>query len=176
MRAISLKELKEHKTWIAIEGNVYDVSDFLDSHPGGPEVMSDVLGADGNLKRFLCVCVFVCLFVCLFVFFFLKKKFLEKQRLLLLAIMLIPRLLAICCLGCRWGCWRGRPEATPPLPALARPPPPTVSRHVPSASSIPPSHTPFRSATWATCISNGSTSQFTSRYTAFCFSIPPLSF
>jgi cytochrome b involved in lipid metabolism len=70
MKVVSAKELKEHKTWLAIEGNVYDVEDFLESHPGGPEIISEVLGADGKELIGLL----------LLLFFFLKKKKKQKQK------------------------------------------------------------------------------------------------
>lgn len=42
-RQITLEELKAHKSakelWIAIHNKVYDVSKFLEEHPGGEEVL-----------------------------------------------------------------------------------------------------------------------------------------
>jgi len=44
--------LKKHtgvdNLWIAIRGKVYDVSKFLDDHPGGDEVLKDVAGKDAT--------------------------------------------------------------------------------------------------------------------------------
>jgi cytochrome b involved in lipid metabolism len=48
MKVVTDKELKESRTWLAIEGKVYDVKDFFDSHPGGPELLQDVVGGDGE--------------------------------------------------------------------------------------------------------------------------------
>jgi len=45
-RVISKKELAEQKTWVSLDGGVYDLSDFLDSHPGGPEIIEEYLGGD----------------------------------------------------------------------------------------------------------------------------------
>jgi len=47
-KVITEKELKAHKTWMAIEGCVYELDDFLDSHPGGPEILEEYLGGDGT--------------------------------------------------------------------------------------------------------------------------------
>ena len=52
-RIISLAELAEHKTsdsvWTAIDGKVYDVTPFLDDHPGGEEVLRDKAGEDSSV-------------------------------------------------------------------------------------------------------------------------------
>ncbi|CAG8540341.1 9929_t:CDS:2, partial [Paraglomus occultum] len=34
--------------YISIQGNVYDVSKFIDEHPGGEEVLLDVAGKDAT--------------------------------------------------------------------------------------------------------------------------------
>ncbi|KAK2191719.1 hypothetical protein NP493_47g04012 [Ridgeia piscesae] len=40
-REITLAEVKEHTTaedcWVAVDGKVYDLSDYIDIHPGGNE-------------------------------------------------------------------------------------------------------------------------------------------
>ena len=42
-KTITKEELAKHNTadscWLAIDGNVYDVTDFAMSHPGGEEVL-----------------------------------------------------------------------------------------------------------------------------------------
>lgn len=42
-KIITLQEMKEHKNskslWIAIHDSVYDVTKFIDEHPGGEEVL-----------------------------------------------------------------------------------------------------------------------------------------
>lgn len=47
-KIITLEELKQHtstaSTWIAIHDNVYDVTKFLDEHPGGEEVLHEQAG------------------------------------------------------------------------------------------------------------------------------------
>ncbi|ANB15509.1 Cyb5p [Sugiyamaella lignohabitans] len=47
---ISLAEVSKHTKqddmWVVINGKVYDVSKFVDEHPGGEEVISDVAGKD----------------------------------------------------------------------------------------------------------------------------------
>lgn len=53
---ISLDELGKHKQendcWIAVDGQVYNVTNFLDRHPGGPNVILKVAGTDAT-KQFL---------------------------------------------------------------------------------------------------------------------------
>ena len=39
------EELRGKPKWLVISGKVYDISDFLDEHPGGEEVMLEVCGA-----------------------------------------------------------------------------------------------------------------------------------
>merc|ERR1712241_74867 len=50
-----LEEVKKHAkggpekdVWIVIHDNVYDVTKFLDEHPGGEEVLFDASGTDGT--------------------------------------------------------------------------------------------------------------------------------
>lgn len=50
---ISNEELAQHKTseqrsWVALYGNVYDLTDYIDEHPGGAEAITDVAGIDGT--------------------------------------------------------------------------------------------------------------------------------
>lgn len=46
----TLEEVAQHKdknsTWLSYEGNVYDVSQFVDDHPGGMEVLREHAGGD----------------------------------------------------------------------------------------------------------------------------------
>ncbi len=46
----TVADLKQHTTskscWLAIHGNVYDVTDFLEEHPGGYDI---VLSSTGQL-------------------------------------------------------------------------------------------------------------------------------
>lgn len=48
----SLAEVQKHKTssslWLVIHNKVYDVTQFLDEHPGGEEVMIEQAGGDGS--------------------------------------------------------------------------------------------------------------------------------
>ncbi|KAG2787012.1 hypothetical protein JG687_00003247 [Phytophthora cactorum] len=51
-RAVELARLlgiKENRKCVAIEGQVYDVTDFLDLHPGGPHVIGDAVGTDATV-------------------------------------------------------------------------------------------------------------------------------
>uniref|UniRef100_H3CJU0 Cytochrome b5 n=1 Tax=Tetraodon nigroviridis TaxID=99883 RepID=H3CJU0_TETNG len=47
-----LSEIEEHKTvkstWIIINFKVYDVTKFLEEHPGGEEVLREQAGGDGT--------------------------------------------------------------------------------------------------------------------------------
>lgn len=51
-RVYSLSEVAQHTTeenaWFVISNHVYDVSKFLDEHPGGKEVLLDVVGRDAT--------------------------------------------------------------------------------------------------------------------------------
>ncbi|GAB0138686.1 hypothetical protein EsDP_00006912 [Epichloe bromicola] len=51
-KLISREELGQHNKngdlWIALNGQVYDFSDFASSHPGGPEVIYRYAGQDGS--------------------------------------------------------------------------------------------------------------------------------
>ncbi|KAL5724837.1 Cytochrome b5 isoform A [Ranunculus cassubicifolius] len=48
----SMKEAAEHNKkddcWIVVDGKVYDVSDYLDEHPGGDDVLLTATGRDAT--------------------------------------------------------------------------------------------------------------------------------
>uniref|UniRef100_A0A0L8HNN7 Cytochrome b5 n=1 Tax=Octopus bimaculoides TaxID=37653 RepID=A0A0L8HNN7_OCTBM len=48
VKVYKLEHVKEHKTckslWLVIDNKVYDVTEFLDEHPGGEEVLLDLGG------------------------------------------------------------------------------------------------------------------------------------
>lgn len=48
----TLDEVNKHNTiddpWIVYNGQVYDVTQYLDEHPGGEEVIADVAGTDAT--------------------------------------------------------------------------------------------------------------------------------
>lgn len=52
MRDVSPEELKQHSTegdcWVAIHGIVYDLTDFAEEHPAGPESIWSLAGGDGT--------------------------------------------------------------------------------------------------------------------------------
>ncbi|QDZ18837.1 cytochrome b5 [Chloropicon primus] len=51
-KVYTLEECKKHNTyddcWIIMFGKVYDVTKFLDDHPGGGEIIVDVTGRDAT--------------------------------------------------------------------------------------------------------------------------------
>ena len=48
MKEFTLEEVVQSRgtevCWIIIRGNVYDVTNWLDEHPGGEEILQDVAG------------------------------------------------------------------------------------------------------------------------------------
>lgn len=52
MRTITLEEVKQHTTkdavWFVIHDKVYDVTKFMDEHPGGEEVLLDQAGKNAS--------------------------------------------------------------------------------------------------------------------------------
>eukprot|EP00760_Papus_ankaliazontas_P006343 PhM_4_TR13009/c0_g1_i1/m.40774 len=53
-KTLTLAEVKAHTTekscWFVIRDKVYDVTKFLDEHPGGREVLLDVAGGDATAE------------------------------------------------------------------------------------------------------------------------------
>merc|ERR1712115_375885 len=53
-KVISEEELSKHTSsddlWMAIEGKVYDITSFIDDHPGGDEVLKDTAGRDATTE------------------------------------------------------------------------------------------------------------------------------
>ncbi|KAL7148903.1 hypothetical protein ABFS83_05G004400 [Erythranthe nasuta] len=51
-KLITMKEASEHNTaedcWVVIDGKVYDVSAYLDEHPGGDDVLLKATGKDAT--------------------------------------------------------------------------------------------------------------------------------
>ncbi|EKX44338.1 hypothetical protein GUITHDRAFT_41116, partial [Guillardia theta CCMP2712] len=41
---------KQHDGYIIIDGVVYDVTNFLDHHPGGPNILMEHIGKDATVK------------------------------------------------------------------------------------------------------------------------------
>lgn len=52
LKVYQMDEISKHNTtddlWIVYNGLVYDVSKFIDEHPGGEEVVVDVAGTDAT--------------------------------------------------------------------------------------------------------------------------------
>ncbi|KAL3424852.1 oxidoreductase NAD-binding domain-containing protein [Phlyctema vagabunda] len=53
LKEISMSEIAKHNTkndlWLTIHGKVYDVSDYLEDHPGGIEALVEVAGQDSTV-------------------------------------------------------------------------------------------------------------------------------
>jgi len=54
-RVISAEELAKHNAeadtkWVALYGDVYDLTDYVEEHPGGMEAITDEAGTDGTEK------------------------------------------------------------------------------------------------------------------------------
>ena len=53
-KSYTAAEVEKHNTeedcWISIHGKVYDVTKFLDDHPGGPEIITDSAGMDSSME------------------------------------------------------------------------------------------------------------------------------
>ncbi|NP_001295135.1 cytochrome b5 isoform B [Solanum lycopersicum] len=51
-KLFTMEEASEHNTkddcWVVIDGKVYDVSSYLDEHPGGDDVLLGVTGQDAT--------------------------------------------------------------------------------------------------------------------------------
>jgi cytochrome b involved in lipid metabolism len=51
-KSFTMEEVKQHNTrksaWVAIDGRVYDVTSFVDKHPGGALPMLELIGLDGT--------------------------------------------------------------------------------------------------------------------------------
>ena len=56
-KAISPSEVSAHSgdVWIIVDGSVYDMSGFLDEHPGGSKILKRMGGKDAS-KQFWKVC------------------------------------------------------------------------------------------------------------------------
>eukprot|EP00961_Rhodomonas_salina_P206529 2788288-Rhodomonas_salina.1 len=52
LKKISMEELNKHKTkdstWLAVGGKVYDVTEYLQDHPGGEEIILENTGGDAT--------------------------------------------------------------------------------------------------------------------------------
>ena len=55
------EDLKKHNVndskWIAVDGNVYDVTNFSKRHPGGARIMNHFTGHDASVRFVTVTCV-----------------------------------------------------------------------------------------------------------------------
>ncbi|CCU97983.1 unnamed protein product [Malassezia sympodialis ATCC 42132] len=53
-KSITMEEVKQHTSqdsaWVVIKGDVYDVTDWLDQHPGGSKILLKNSGKDATDK------------------------------------------------------------------------------------------------------------------------------
>jgi cytochrome b involved in lipid metabolism len=52
-KVFTSKEVSEHKTvenglWVVIDGGVYDLTQFINEHPGGPKILKRSAGKDAS--------------------------------------------------------------------------------------------------------------------------------
>jgi len=47
-RELAQHRAREQRSWVGLYGNVYDLTDYMDEHPGGVEAITDVVGLDGT--------------------------------------------------------------------------------------------------------------------------------
>ena len=54
LREITMEEVRTHATaedcWVVIHGMVYDLSEFVEEHPAGPEAIFQLAGKDGTAE------------------------------------------------------------------------------------------------------------------------------
>ena len=54
LKEYSLADVSKHTSsddcWLAINGKVYNVSDYADEHPGGPELLRERAGKDATTE------------------------------------------------------------------------------------------------------------------------------
>lgn len=52
VKGIKMEDVEKHSSvddlWLVIDGKVYDVTPFMDDHPGGGEIMLSAAGKDGT--------------------------------------------------------------------------------------------------------------------------------
>lgn len=41
----NVQAISQDKKWVIINDSIYDVEHYIDEHPGGPEVLENILGS-----------------------------------------------------------------------------------------------------------------------------------
>lgn len=45
------EEIKNDKSWVVVDGFVYDVTNFSKKHPGGPKIIKNHIGQDASVRH-----------------------------------------------------------------------------------------------------------------------------
>jgi cytochrome b involved in lipid metabolism len=66
-KVYSLEECSKHRSeddcWLIIHGKVYNVTEFLDEHPGGYDIVVAASGADRSPCQLAVACIVPCVLV-----------------------------------------------------------------------------------------------------------------
>lgn len=49
------EDIKNGKNWVVLNGTIYDVSNFMKKHPGGPRILQNHLGEDVSVRFYFII-------------------------------------------------------------------------------------------------------------------------